>query len=343
MMDADISSQNITILSRALHCMGRIAGSVIIEVTSAGILWRVLNDSQSSYASLQLSASFFRRFDHGSYNSIKCRLPVRNLLWSLRPRMNAHVKDSNVSMRLDADGLSFEFSNVHGFEQKLYICSDDIPGSIYSHNCDKRSMPNALSASAKWLHKTLDAFHPLLKEITFQALPNELIIRSYVDDTAFDDPNILQTEVRLLADDFELYRVAESSSCASVITVKDLKSVLAFCESVSINMHMFFSVAGDPILLSSADLNDCSDQWVFNVAISTFASEDGLSNEENIVTPEVPATFLTNQTSVKQVRQVDKPSKSSSTASMSQTESEMSEDDVPGTPPPPQLKRVRSS
>lgn len=127
-MDSVIDKGSLQAFSRALQCIGRTGAWAVIEVTAQGMTWRALNDAQSAYALLQLAPEFFASFqrtgrfsvkvgprvfcrsNQGPYPSRQCRVSMKTLLWSLRPRF--HVDCKSVRMRLDADGLIFEVRSI---------------------------------------------------------------------------------------------------------------------------------------------------------------------------------------------------------------------------------------
>ena len=76
--------------------------------------------------------------------------------------------------------------------------------------------------------------------------------------------------------------------------LKDFKLMLNFCEvrgdavfkitttqnsgamvqHAQVNLHLFFSGAGHPLIMSSANIDDLGLDWILNVVVATFASDD---------------------------------------------------------------------
>ncbi|CEP02221.1 unnamed protein product (mitochondrion) [Plasmodiophora brassicae] len=282
-MDSVIDKGSLQAFSRALQCIGRTGAWAVIEVTAQGMTWRALNDAQSAYALLQLAPEFFASFQRTGRFSVKCRVSMKTLLWSLRPRF--HVDCKSVRMRLDADGLIFELTLNTGVGQRIQVAADEVDGSVYSVQCDRLSMFNNLSANPKVLSRVLGHFHANIEDITLLLSKDEVVIKSYLDPLAPDgDSNsasVLQTAIRLRPDDFDRYHVGDDPDGPISLTfpIKEIRSMVTFCEAVNEQLFLYCTRQGDPVLMSSVDI-ELGSKIFLNCAVATIAPDERLDYDD---------------------------------------------------------------
>lgn len=145
---------------------------------------------------------------------------------------------------------------------KTYECStlDDI--EVLCANIDRRTLPVRLVLRPKELNKLLANFHSGQSDVTLLSLPDlppgpdgermkRLRLASYADP-AKTEPAGASLSTRLAVDTHEElivgYQHRSAGAAEATVNLKDLKVMVAFCESVDSDISLFFDQPGQPLL-----------------------------------------------------------------------------------------------
>lgn len=114
------------------------------------------------------------------------------------------------------------------------------------------SCPNRLASRPKLFEDCINNFHSSLLSITMSLNRQYVRFKSYSDNDISDNADIvnrrLQTEMTLDANDFDKYIIQGESDIDLTFSLREMKSILSFCESANQPIQLYFSEVGQPMI-----------------------------------------------------------------------------------------------
>lgn len=157
-------------------------------------------------------------------------------------------------------------------ECNLYITEDD-PTMVFEMKCklgvkktyrlnvedtnpinaiyNREACPNRITSRPKLFEDCLNSFHNSLLSVTMSLSRRYIKFKSYVDSDS-GNTNLLnrklETELTLDTNDFDKYILQGENEIDLTFSLREMKALLAFCETANQPIQLYFSEIGQPII-----------------------------------------------------------------------------------------------
>lgn len=265
-MQCVLSGGQIRTLSSAVHCLARSthAAEVTLRAYPSKLILSTLNASKTSFISITFKSTFFDSYLL-SVPSATCCVLVKAMLTVFRTQPG---NMETLSMSLEsasAPKMKWTIWCPTGI-RKTYWLTCIHSGNEFSSLVDPATFPSNLVVKPKEFNRllghfqsalgeiTLIATEPLTTPVTDDSAPPEakaVELKSYVDAAkrASDGPG-LHTQLWIDPSE-EFHQYCHSGAAVDVtFSLKELRAFIAFCESVEVDVQMFFEKAGNPVIFT---------------------------------------------------------------------------------------------
>ncbi|KAI8916909.1 Rad9-domain-containing protein [Entophlyctis helioformis] len=262
MAECVIAAANLKAFARFLTTLAKFNEEVFLDFAHASQLsMSCVNTAVSAYAMIKINHSpsaansFFESYSgHPQPTGLCYKLllkPLINIfksgshLDSIQQCRIKPVSEKSGQERLEVQlHCRFGVMKTHKFNYELV----EPIKLVFSDNQDSRSQ---WMASPRMIHDLLSHFQQKLKEVTITCDVNLFSVRSHEETFVPDSTTIvrsLETEIRVDVTDFDLYHVFGEGDLT--FELKDLKTVLAFAESIELPIKCTFDFEGGPLCFS---------------------------------------------------------------------------------------------
>ncbi|KYR01030.1 component of 9-1-1 complex [Tieghemostelium lacteum] len=241
-MQLIIAPRYIKQFAKTLQCLSKIGEDLYIQATEESIKFITVNSAKSTYVEVNMQYGFLEAY-HEVEQSFGMQYKLRAKQCYQMFSSIKNVEKCAINISSDNNKVNFHMlckNNIqkhYGVNCELATCSN----ALYSKNT-----PHRLSVKPKVLNDCLSFFSGTLEEISFQIQKDRFILRSY-SDSPKKSSNIksLQTEVNIDYADFDQY-LTDGSNTEISFSFKDLKTIMAYCDSMNSGIDMYISQSGDP-------------------------------------------------------------------------------------------------
>ncbi|KAK6228990.1 hypothetical protein SCA6_017941 [Theobroma cacao] len=249
-MELSLSGNTLRTFGRSITCLARVGNELVIQLLLLSLHFRhsIHQGRPTSLLHLSLISLMSMEFLELKYSPAT---PIASI--------------DHLTVKLaDPDALKAQWALecYSGMKSACWITCNDKP-DIQHLSLDRRRFPSNLVVRPYDLNRLLANFQSSLQEITIIAmelmsLPSDAAsaiggkaveLRSYIDPTK-DNDSSLHTQLRIDPME-EFVQCTHTGDPVDVaFSVKELKAFLTFCEGCEVDIHLFFDVAGEPILMA---------------------------------------------------------------------------------------------
>lgn len=267
LMRSTIGKKSVRVFTNALKCLAAVGEELIIETTRERVLiLRTLSQSQSSYAQVRVLPEFFSasQFDE----PLKCKVNLKTVARSLTGV--AKVESFVVALSHEQSTLAFQMQEKSGLRREYRFAFEDQP-NILQADFAREAAPNRLCTRPGVLSDCLDNFQNR-EEITLVPARDSLLVKTYVDERAAGSRQVLRTECSINKENLALYEVRDADFGTELtFCMKELAAILAFCNTIELDLRVFFQRGGAPIILSNSERGE--EVFVVDIVIATLRDE----------------------------------------------------------------------
>jgi len=255
-MRAVIPAKNVKVLATCVHCLYKVGKEVVLECgknAKGNVLLSLssMNDSQTAYIAFSFFQTFFERITLENGMHLVVKMTIKSLACVFKmvkatERMTMSVVKQGarhvVKFASQCEGGLLKTHEIHYSETSVVLAS-----------FNKKEAKNKLTARTNQFAKALNHIKGC-EEVALRASTEGIIFKShytYVDKSSII--STLKTSVDIFATELDLIELAnEKVPIEIAFSMKEMRALLAFCESVEIvNMAMLFNGGGQPFLFSS--------------------------------------------------------------------------------------------
>ncbi|KAK6231044.1 hypothetical protein QUC31_002562 [Theobroma cacao] len=282
-MELSLSGNTLRNFGPSITCLARVGNELVIQLLLLrfsrqpnrilyllaisycnGSTWQylqlalhTLNSSRSAYQSITFKPNFFDVYGI-SGTQVQCSVLLKDTYCNFASIDHLTVKLAD----LDASKVQWALECYSGMKNACWITCN-VEADRQHLSLDWRRFPSNLVVRPHGLNRLLANFQSSLQEITIIAtelmsLPSDAAseiggkaveLRSYIDPTK-DNDSSLHTQLRIdHMEEFVQY-THTGDPVDVTFNVKELKAFLTFCEGCEVDIHLFFDVAGEPILMA---------------------------------------------------------------------------------------------
>lgn len=250
-MECEIMHRNVRILSRAIQCMAKFGDEVYLKATEGNVLLETINVNKSVMAKFNFSKSFFKNLklsnlqkDNQYYTS--CQLSTKALMLIFKPPI---IDKSVEKCLIEFDEQNDKFTIIMHCRYSV-VKRYNIPllsASPIDNSPDVEDLTSTIYSQSRILSNTLSTFNKSVDEITMIAKSDKLTFHNF-SEGMLDCSNCMLTEIETGSREFGRYSINHYDPLT--FTLKELKSILAFSDSTSQEIEIFFAAQGKPILFA---------------------------------------------------------------------------------------------
>jgi cell cycle checkpoint control protein RAD9A len=249
-MQCVVPATNTKAFVKAMHMLQKVGDEAVIETLKDSVVFRALSPSQSSYAYVVFQREFFAAFDITETRLRKCSVNLKLCANALKSLSN--TEHFSMALDFEASLLVFDFKNPAGMRRRYEYAFEEQTNVLQADFAKETSL-NQIVGRPRFLRECVDLFHGSLEEITLEAGQHALCMKSYIDDRDEAVKQLLHTEYVIVAQEFERFQVQQRRENVKVtFCLREFKAMLAFCEALEHNIHVFFDAPGHPICLSNS-------------------------------------------------------------------------------------------
>ncbi len=207
---------------------------------------QALNQARSAFVIFRFAKGFFSAFE--SSGPVKVAVPVKSCCAVFRATSSVE----QCVVRLVDNALLFVLQCKQGVVKNYRLNSEN--SSVHRAVYNKMT-PSRLVARPKLLADIVANFNTAVEEVTLVPLPGQIKLKTFAEENTQGNGKtkgeVLQTELVLDSADFDSYALAGGGGILELtFSLKELRSILGFCEFAGQPVCLFFSEPGSPILFS---------------------------------------------------------------------------------------------
>ncbi|KAK0179681.1 hypothetical protein PV327_005412 [Microctonus hyperodae] len=247
-MKCVIPGPNVKILARAIHVLGKIGEEMYVQPQERALSFRSVSMSNSAYCDFTFRDNYFTYYKFGDLDeedTSKCKVSMRCAISVFKTPgiMDKLIETCHINLESNASTLiiilKYKNSVIKTFLLPILNC--EALQAAYN----KDGAPNQLIVQPKVLADALQNFQQNLVEMTLDVSEEKILIRNYVNETS-GSGNATRTQLALAIDEFNTYKIGQET-CVT-FCMKEVRAILAFADTVGIPLHIFFELAGRPIV-----------------------------------------------------------------------------------------------
>ncbi|XP_054265871.1 cell cycle checkpoint control protein RAD9A isoform X1 [Macrosteles quadrilineatus] len=272
-MKCVVPSQNVKILAKAFHSLGKIGDDLFIEPHPDHIAFRTVNMAESAYAYFIFTKLFFSSFlfaEEDNEDGLRCKIAMKSLLAIFKfPHGDRLIEWCQLRLDTNDTKVIFQMRYSYGCTKTYFLPIMD--NETLQANYSKDDCHNRLSTSPKLLSTAVKNFRYSENEVTLCLMSRKLIMRNHLDNI-LDSKKAVRTEISLYADEFESYSTQAETSIT--FCLQELKAVLFFAEFTALPVQFYINQAGKPVVFVVKN----ESLYEANYVVSTL-SESGTSQQ----------------------------------------------------------------
>ena len=269
-MEVALSGSLLRTFFKSAACLAKIGAEVLIEAAAGqGLTLKAMNSARSAFCSVTFKQASFDLFTVRE-GTLQTAVLAKHLAAALRTQRLERIVLSQAANDRSKLSVQLECGRVGLTKTYGLHCVTD--AEHLKATIDPTQMPVKLVTRARELGRLLSHFQSGQNDITVSCMPEEDGADAFRDHRAgsamappparnlrlssFADPNAppgqaLQTSISLDTAEDAILRYEHDGANKVDVTVnlKDLRAMVAFCESVDVDVAMFCETAGAPMLV----------------------------------------------------------------------------------------------
>lgn len=301
-VNIEINPRGLRTLFRILQCLTKFSTEILIAPLPTTLLISGINHSKSAFVRYTLEPSFFLRYEGDEeYLQYHLKVNIKPLFMILKQASN---KENIISFRITTEQdrlvITLEYKNYIIKRFKLFYEEVEPIHAVY----DVENSPNYWSIDATTAMDWLVHFYNKMDELSMKCTHKHLFLNSFnetaiveydphsmVPDISKSDSDskkikssglvrsALGTELRVNAIDFNKYHINSNYGDISLtFSLKEFKSILTFCSFLNLNINVYFSSVGSPLIITVNQQNSFKSDFV----LSTIGFEEEAMNDSSI-------------------------------------------------------------
>eukprot|EP00743_Colponemidia_sp_Colp-15_P010398 GILK01011448.1.p1 GENE.GILK01011448.1~~GILK01011448.1.p1 ORF type:complete len:462 (+),score=64.60 GILK01011448.1:70-1455(+) len=300
-MECSIPATRIKLLLKAIQTLSKIGKDLFVEAGSNKIVFRTLNDAKSAFLAITFDADFFEVYSGGEDDSVvKCKIPVKSTLAVFKNMQQVE----RLVLRIDNErpDLIFQLHCKSGMSKTHKFVYSDC--EIFQAAFDRKDCKHSLRASPKLLSHGMGNFPLNLEEVSLVVHHDTVKIKSHLDNVLSDASKAMQTELAILASDFEQFGVEAASEISLTFCLKEFRAILSICEFAERDVGFYFQGPGRPILFTAEHSEHADTRTAFSVTlvVATLVEDSAMEDDSQLSSsPSATSSSMhSNDTSVSQ-------------------------------------------
>ncbi|XP_018080086.2 cell cycle checkpoint control protein RAD9B isoform X1 [Xenopus laevis] len=306
-MKCIIPGRHTKVFGKAVHSLSRIGNELWFDPVEKGLALRVVNSSRSAYACIFFSPLFFHKYHRTAFLeqaagctqlNFKCKFSVKSVLPVFRSlsTLEKNVDKCTIYANINDGYMNFQLFYKNGLTKTYQLAYEDCEPlqAVFANN----TCPNVLRIQPRVLSDVVVHFPTCQEEITLCVTPLRVSFKTYCEE-AFEFSKSVHTEMHLSPEEFHYFQIGVDSEVT--FCLKELRGFLAFADTTSSYISLYFSKPGKPVAFSMDNMF-----FEANLILATLA-ETEMRNSSQISKSNIagsklcsppPATELSNATSV---------------------------------------------
>ncbi|KAF7380250.1 hypothetical protein HZH66_014605 [Vespula vulgaris] len=281
-MKCVIPGANVKIVAKAIHALAKIGDEMYVQPQPNSLSFRAVNMANSAYADFTFFENYFSYYifdDLEEEDTLKCKISMRSAMTVFKTSnmIDKQVETCHIELKPNADFLfiTLKYNNSIIKKHILPIIDCEKLQAAYI----KDDATNQLCSQSNILGDAIQNFQQNLIEITFEILPQKVLLRNYIDDTS-NIANVTRTQLVLGRGEFDRYSV--NTETTITFCMKELRAILNFAEFVKLPISIYLESAGRPAVFVLKNTT-----FEANLVLSTLNS-DVDSQSETTITSKAP-------------------------------------------------------
>ncbi|XP_034945317.1 cell cycle checkpoint control protein RAD9A [Chelonus insularis] len=247
-MKCVIPGANLKVLARAIHALAKIGEEMYVQPQERALSFRAVSMSNAAYCDFTFRDNYFSYYNYGNLDeedALKCKVAMRGAMAVFKSPgvIDKLVETCHIKLEPNAPKLIIILKYKNSVTKTFLLPILNCETLQASYNKD--GVANHILVQPKVLGDALQNFQQNLLEITLDVVSDKILIRNYVHENT-NVSNSTRTQLAPAIGEFDTYIIGQNA-CIT-FCMKEVRAILLFAEIVSLPIHMFFEIAGRPIV-----------------------------------------------------------------------------------------------